>query len=116
MRIEALENALIETKLKYMNELERAEMRLAEMESKMMNSIKTDQEIEKNLKESLQSIEEEPDFTTRWTIAELQERERMWRRVTYSLRESIRSIKSEKIQAVQDLKNEKDKVRQMEIF
>ena len=36
-----------------MNELERAEMRLAEMESKMMNSIKTDQEIEKNLKESL---------------------------------------------------------------
>ena len=42
LRIEALESALIETKLKYMNELERAEMRLAEMESKMMNSIKTE--------------------------------------------------------------------------
>ena len=53
LRIEALESALIETKLKYMNELERAEMRLAEMESKMMNSIKTEQEVEKNLKESL---------------------------------------------------------------
>ena len=33
LRIEALESALIETKIKYQREANRAEMRLAEMES-----------------------------------------------------------------------------------
>ena len=37
MRIEALESALIETKLKLNRERERAEMRLSEMESRMFN-------------------------------------------------------------------------------
>ena len=37
LRIEALESALIETKLKYQKERERAEMRLSEMESQLLN-------------------------------------------------------------------------------
>ena len=36
-RIEALESALIETKLKLMRERERSDMRLAEMESRLFN-------------------------------------------------------------------------------
>ena len=45
-KIEALESALIETKIKYQREMERAEMKLAEMESQMLNKIKTDEEID----------------------------------------------------------------------
>ena len=37
-RIEALESALIETKLRYQRERERAEMQLAEMESRLFNT------------------------------------------------------------------------------
>lgn len=37
MRIEALESALIETKLKLQRERERADMTLAELESRMLN-------------------------------------------------------------------------------
>lgn len=45
-KIEALESALIETKIKYQREMERAEMKLAEMESQMLNKIKTDEDID----------------------------------------------------------------------
>ena len=38
MKIEALESALIETKLKMMRERERSDMKLAEMESSMFNA------------------------------------------------------------------------------
>lgn len=38
MRIEVLESALIETKLRYKRERERAEMQLAEMESRTYNT------------------------------------------------------------------------------
>lgn len=37
MQIEALESALIETKIKYSREQERSDMRLAEMESQVFN-------------------------------------------------------------------------------
>ncbi len=37
MRIEALESALIETKIRYQREMERAQMQLAEMESRLLN-------------------------------------------------------------------------------
>lgn len=46
MRIEALESALIETKLKMMRERDRSDMRLAEMESALLNqqtNISTDE-------------------------------------------------------------------------
>ena len=43
-RIEALESALIETKLKYQRESERAEMQLCEMESKQMNMLEDPKE------------------------------------------------------------------------
>jgi len=36
-RIQALETALLETKIKYKREMERSEMKLAEMESYIMN-------------------------------------------------------------------------------
>jgi len=36
-RIQALETALLETKIKYKREMERSEMKLAEMESYLMN-------------------------------------------------------------------------------
>lgn len=43
MRIEALESALIETKISRARDCERAEMRLAEMESTMFNAaVKSD--------------------------------------------------------------------------
>jgi len=38
MRIEALESALIETKIRYSREVERAQMQLSEMESRMLNN------------------------------------------------------------------------------
>ncbi len=37
MRIEALESALIETKIRYSREMERAQMQLSEMESRLLN-------------------------------------------------------------------------------
>ena len=37
-------------------------MRLAEMESKMLNSVKTEEEIDKNLEEALKRVNEFPDF------------------------------------------------------
>ena len=43
LRIEALETALIETKIKYQRERERAEMRLCEMESQYLNRKKSDE-------------------------------------------------------------------------
>lgn len=39
-RIQALETALLETKIKYKREMERAEMKLAEMESNLLNNQK----------------------------------------------------------------------------
>ena len=42
-------------------------MRLAEMESQLLNSIKTEEEIEKNLLEAMKLDEEYPDFSLRWT-------------------------------------------------
>lgn len=41
MRIEALERALNELKLKRVKERERAEMTIAEMESRLLNNVKT---------------------------------------------------------------------------
>jgi hypothetical protein len=37
MRIEALESALIETKIRYSREVERAQMQLNEMQSRLLN-------------------------------------------------------------------------------
>ena len=37
-------------------------MRLAEMESEMLNSVKTEEEIDKNLEEALKRVNEFPDF------------------------------------------------------
>ena len=52
MRIEALESALIETKLRYQRERERADMQLAEMESRLLNSYmdNSDEAIERVVK------------------------------------------------------------------
>ena len=70
LRIEALESALIETKIRCQRETDRAEMRLAEMESQMLNKVKTDEEIDQNVAEAMAEIEEYPDFSKRRTIAE----------------------------------------------
>ena len=44
-RIEALENALVETKIKMQREANRAQMELSEMESTLMNTQKSSKEI-----------------------------------------------------------------------
>lgn len=53
LRIEALETALIETKLKYQKERERAEMRLSEMESQLLNRKRSEEQIDKTLGEAI---------------------------------------------------------------
>ena len=57
MRIEALETALIETKIKYSQETNRAEMKLAEMESYLLSQQKSDEEIEDDLELALKAME-----------------------------------------------------------
>ena len=50
MRIEALESALIETKLKLQRERERSDMRLAEMESRIFNqhnNVSSDEQLQR---------------------------------------------------------------------
>ena len=71
-------------------------MRLAEMESQLLNSIKTEDEIEKNLLEAMKLDEEYPDFSLRWTKYELESHENRWRRIAGTLKGTINSLKREK--------------------
>ena len=50
-RIQALESALVETKMKYKREAERAEMKLSEIESHLLNKQKSDRFIDNSLAE-----------------------------------------------------------------
>lgn len=51
-RIQALETALLETKIKYKREQERAEMKLAEMESYLLNNKKEQKFIDNSIREA----------------------------------------------------------------
>mmetsp|Transcript_885 Transcript_885/g.1341 ORF Transcript_885/g.1341 Transcript_885/m.1341 type:complete len:170 (-) Transcript_885:1978-2487(-) len=104
MRIEALESALIETKIKLSRERERAEMRQAEMESTQFNqALNSEQcqrvdDIFKTLNES--TFEEIDD------VAKV----KMMRTMIQRLRKCNDSLTTEKTQLAKELKELKDDV------
>ena len=112
MRIEALESALIETKIKYQRERDRAEMRLAEMESQLLNKVKSDEEIDHHMNDALQELEEYPDFSKKRTIAEQIKREDRFRDIVNNLQISIRSLQAEKVEQAKSIKEVKDRLEQ----
>ena len=58
MRIEALESALIETKLKYKRELDRAEMIRAEMESNLYNIHLNQDRLDASIEEKIYNLDQ----------------------------------------------------------
>lgn len=91
-RIEALESALIETKFKGQKEVDRIQMRMSEMESSMLNQLRSDKELNDDLRFAEQLVNggmHEMDLTNGKTIDRIVN-------VIKAMKKSVGALKYEK--------------------
>ena len=91
---------MIETKLKYSQETNRAEMKLAEMESYLLSQEKTDEEIDSELEAALKAIEPPEPGTAEAMIdsqTSPEKKNEILTNVITKLKRSINSLKQDKL-------------------
>ena len=113
LRIEVLETALVETKLKYAQETNRAEMKVAEMESYLLSQQKSDEEVEGDLAEALRVLEPaEPGSDAALLQSQMspERKNQILADVVTKLRRSLKSLSQDKFNLQQAVKELEGKV------